>query len=523
MRKLLLAVACFFSLVLCLQVGAAQAAETPIRLYLDNKKLNPEVPPRIVNDNTLVPVRIISEELGAKVSWNEREQKVTVERNGLVIQLFISKKEASVNGSVRQLEVAPVLDGGSTLLPVRFVSENLGVRVQWDELTQSVFLFDTGNSIPVDNGSDDDSPTVPAGATPTPKPGSTATPDRGSSETAKPSATPTPKPSSSAAATVKPSPGVSATPKPTDNGNSNDNGGTGSNSGSKQAEIKQIAWDKGVLRVIADGGDLKPKISRLADPERLIIDIPNAVLAKTVNGKPAVQNGEVLVQDTAVSKIRYALFQDNPAIVRIVVDLNQKIAYNLLESGSSKELALSLHSIKYRVVLDAGHGGKDPGAQTTKGHNEKDFNLSVVLKLAKILSADPLLDVQLTRQDDTFVELDDRASFANDLGADVFVSVHANKFTKETVAGTETYYSRDESQSFADVLHRHIVAATGFTDRNVRKNDLRVTKKTVMPAVLCEIGYLSNAAEEQALFSESLQNKAAAAIAAGIKEYLQIQ
>lgn len=539
MRKLFLTIACSLVAFLLFAVDTGHAADKQVRLYLNRTEMKSDVPARIVNGNTLVPVRIISEGIGAEVNWSPNEQKVTVEKNGLNIQLTINKTAATVNGVRHDLEVAPVLDSGTTLLPVRFVTENLGLGVQWDQLTASVFLFDSANSLPV-SGSDGSKPSVPAGATPTPKPSAKPTPN--------PSATPSPGQTKTPQTPASPTPGTNGTVKP----------GNGSAGGSgKLPEISGITISDNTLKVQADNGVLKPSISRLANPDRLVIDIPNAALASAVNSKAAVQNGEIAVNHDTAVKIRYSLYQDNPSTVRIVVDLKQKIEYTLLESKNPGELAVFLgpssaippganpagntggnpggspngnpqdHSPgkegKYVVVLDAGHGDHDPGASSkSSGRKEKDFNLAMILKVAQALKSDPLLNVRLTRQDDTFVELDDRVSFANGLQADVFVSVHANSYNNESVTGTETYYSRDESKALADVLHKHITAATTFSNRSVRKNDLRVTKNTVMPAVLCEIGYISNPQDEAAMFDEAFQTRVAESIAAGIREYLQI-
>jgi N-acetylmuramoyl-L-alanine amidase len=521
MRKLVVTIASVLVMFFLFSVGTSHAADGQVRLYLNRTELIPEVPARIVEGNTLVPVRIISEEIGADVSWNQKEQMVTIEKNGLKIQLTINKTMASVNGIRHDLEVPPVLENGTTLLPVRFVTEKLGLVVQYDQLSAAVFLFEGGDSIPVNGGSGSEPSSVPAGATPkptptpasTPKPTPTVTPTPGASGSPAVSASPTGKPSGT------PAPNASSTPKP---GGSTATPEDGKGDGSIPA-ISHISLEGDVLKVTADGSKLMPVISRLANPERLIIDIPDAALAQTVNGKPAVQNGEIAVNHELAGKIRYALFMDKPSTVRIVVDLKQKIDYTLLESKNPGELSLSLKTKKFLVVLDAGHGDKDPGAISAKGRQEKDFNLSMILKLAKALEKDPLIQISLTRQDDTFLELDDRVKLANEQQADLFVSIHGNSFKTNTgISGTETYYSREDSKGLADVLHRHILEAAGFKDRNVRKNDLRVTKNTVMPAVLCEIGYMSNPQEELALFDEALQTRVAEAIAAGIREYLQI-
>ncbi|MCL6457034.1 MAG: N-acetylmuramoyl-L-alanine amidase, partial [Gorillibacterium sp.] len=127
----------------------------------------------------------------------------------------------------------------------------------------------------------------------------------------------------------------------------------------------------------------------------------------------------------------------------------------------------------------------------------------------------------MTRSDDTFVTLDNRAAIANNLKADVFLAIHCNSFSS-TSTGTQTYYYNSYSKSLADIIHKHLVKATGFRDDKVRKEDFRVINKTKMPAVLVEIGYLSNKTEEALMFTASFQDKVAASIVAGIKEYLKI-
>ncbi len=500
--------------------GTSYAADNQVRLFLNRTELLPEVPPRIVNDLTLVPVRIISEELGAEVSWNQEKQQVTIKRDGALLQLAINNPVASVNGAAFKLETAPILDSGNTLLPVRFVTENLGMDVQWDNLTRSVFLFDKSSSIPVSGGQTSEPPKAgasnPPPATATPSPAATPKPSPSASSSASimPSATPSSKPSSTSMPTL---PGSTAAPGATP--------GTSPSTGPDNvvSVIQSISFTDGHMTIKADRAVPQPVFTHLSNPSRLVIDLPGARLAQTVNGKAVGQVNELAISAEFSERIRFSQFQDQPPTVRIVVDLKQKIDYTLLEGRNPAELTIAMKGYTFLVVLDAGHGDGDPGAiSKITGRKEKDFNLSMVLKIAKALENIPNLQVKLTRQDDTFVELNERADFANRLNADVFVSIHANSFNKDTVSGTETYYSRDESRALADILHSRTLPATGFNDRGVRKNDLRVTLRTVMPAVLCEIGYLSSPEEEAALFTEKLQLQTAEAIAAGIREYLQI-
>jgi N-acetylmuramoyl-L-alanine amidase len=208
--------------------------------------------------------------------------------------------------------------------------------------------------------------------------------------------------------------------------------------------------------------------------------------------------------------------------VRVVIDLKQKNSYELVEDKENHVVIIMQKvASSYTVVIDAGHGGKDTGAISVNKRLEKDFNLAMVLKIQQLLSKEPLIKVVLTRDDDTFVELDDRAAIANNLEASLFVSIHGNSYAK-TSKGTETYYYREASLAFAQTMHPHVVEATGFADKKVKKDDFRVINKTKMPAILLEIGYLSNPIEDTEMYKEDFQNRVAASIVAGIKEYLHI-
>lgn len=477
-------------------------------LFLNDKQLKPEVAPKITDGTTMVPVRIITEELGAKVEWYEPEFKVTVKKDSLNMVLYIDKKETMVNGKPYMLESAPVIEKGNTLLPVRFISENMGLKVLWDDLTRTVTLLQQTEASP--------SPSVQ----PTPTPTASAAP------TLPVSAAPTPTPTASPtpSAPVSPKPASSSTPAPTSSVSptpSSSSSVVKPSASPGTPQLTEVALEGNILRV-KTGASTVPSFLELSNPERLVMDLPGAVLSKKVNGAPAVQNGTIPFEHPLIKSVRYSLFSDNPNTVRIVVDLKQKIEYNLLESGKPGEISLSLAPYRYKLVLDAGHGAHDPGAISVKGRQEKDFNLALVLKIAQLLEKEEQIETILTRSGDTFLTPEERAVFANERKSDLFISVHANKYTKSSVRGVETYWWKSDSKEAGAIFHRNIVAATGFPDRGLKQNDFKVVKLTEKPAVLLEIGYLSNAAEEQALFTESLQDKVAASIVAGIKEYLQI-
>ncbi|QOS98681.1 N-acetylmuramoyl-L-alanine amidase [Brevibacterium sp. JNUCC-42] len=176
----------------------------------------------------------------------------------------------------------------------------------------------------------------------------------------------------------------------------------------------------------------------------------------------------------------------------------------------------------YKIVIDPGHGGKDHGAESVSGQAEKDFTLQLARKVKELLEQDLRMKVYLTRSDDSFLSSIDRKrpEFSNQMGADLFLSIHGNTYTDSTVSGTETYYYRPESLPFAESIHKHVIEATGFRDRGVKKEDFFVVKDTEMPAVLLEVGYLTNPMEEQKLLKEDFQYRIATSIIEGIQDCL---
>ena len=228
---------------------------------------------------------------------------------------------------------------------------------------------------------------------------------------------------------------------------------------------------------------------------------------------------------------------------------------------------------KFKVVIDAGHGGHDIGAPG-RNTNEKSINLGVAKKLAKELRAMDGFEVVMTRDDDTFVTLIGRAQKANQVGGDLFVSVHTNSLDRKaknakTVRGTSVYtlgLSRsddnlavamrensvmtlepdytttyqgfdpnsaesyiifemdqnlhlDQSISAASYIQEELVRSASRRDRGVRQGPFSVLRNTSMPAVLIELDFICNPTQESYMASEKGQNQLASAIADGIAAY----
>ncbi|MEG3438571.1 N-acetylmuramoyl-L-alanine amidase [Pannus brasiliensis CCIBt3594] len=172
------------------------------------------------------------------------------------------------------------------------------------------------------------------------------------------------------------------------------------------------------------------------------------------------------------------------------------------------------------VVIDPGHGGKDPGAIGIGGLQEKDVILPISLEVSRILQQQGI-DVRLTRDSDFFVTLQGRTDMANRIDADLFVSIHANSMGKgrEEVSGLEVYYFGDRRLS--DTIHRNIIRSVDIRDRGVRRARFYVLRTSNMPSTLVEVGFVTGAIDAANLQQSSYQRQMAAAIARGIVEYIQ--
>lgn len=218
---------------------------------------------------------------------------------------------------------------------------------------------------------------------------------------------------------------------------------------------------------------------------------------------------------------------------------------------------------KYReIMIDAGHGGKDPGAQGLSGTVEKDIVFDIARRL-KINLENMGFHVDMTRDSDEFISLQERTEIATRSKADLFVSIHANASKSRKTKGLEIYYSRtpdresdltqhnlnermllghldipgnktipqrivadmmytnklQESSGVADLVISKTAQNISAINRGSRTCGFFVVKNTLIPAVLFEVGYISNAAEAKLLKTEEYRQKIADAIAESIKEY----
>ena len=175
----------------------------------------------------------------------------------------------------------------------------------------------------------------------------------------------------------------------------------------------------------------------------------------------------------------------------------------------------------YKVFIDAGHGGSDPGALGF-GYRESDLNLQIAKKVESILKSRGI-DVKMSRTSDIYHSLSERADMANDYGADAFVSIHQNSASSKSANGVETYYNKnkEEYKPLSNDIQNQLISQTNATNRGVKSAEFAVLVRSNMISSLVECGFISNESEVKKLSDSAYQDKLAIGIADGIENYLK--
>jgi N-acetylmuramoyl-L-alanine amidase len=189
------------------------------------------------------------------------------------------------------------------------------------------------------------------------------------------------------------------------------------------------------------------------------------------------------------------------------------------------------------IIIDAGHGGEDPGA-VANGIVEKDINLEIALSLSEMLSAFGYKTV-LTRNDDTllykagqenkkkYYDVRNREEIANSYENAVFVSIHMNKFPQENCKGLQTFYSENnpESKELANLIQSNAKLLQTNNTRQIKSGNstIYLMKNLFMPSVLVECGFISNPSEAQLLADDKYKESLAFSLSCSISEFLEIK
>lgn len=256
----------------------------------------------------------------------------------------------------------------------------------------------------------------------------------------------------------------------------------------------------------------------IQSPPRLVLDFAGAVYSEATK--------YIDVKIGGVRQIRVGQFAQNPPVVRVVVEMSRQMDYRILKQGDGDKYYIQMLSgklSKAAIMLDAGHGGSDTGAIGVTNCYEKDIVLGTAQQLQRKLENMGYEAVQ-TRDDDSFMSLGARADYANDVLPIIFVSLHANSIKNPEFTGVMTFHyeGSSEGRKLASAIQRYLLSSTGAVDRGVRTANFFVLRETVVPAVLVEIGFLTNSIEEYKLRDPAYQKRIVDGIAAGIDEYMRV-
>ncbi|GGF07141.1 putative N-acetylmuramoyl-L-alanine amidase YrvJ [Halobacillus andaensis] len=173
------------------------------------------------------------------------------------------------------------------------------------------------------------------------------------------------------------------------------------------------------------------------------------------------------------------------------------------------------------IVVDAGHGGFDPGAIGRSGTYEKTLTLQTAQKLKSTLERNGA-DVVMTRANDSYLSLSARTALSNASKGDAFISVHYNSVPQSIRAtGINTYFYSSTTRKLASNVQSGVTQATGLRDRGIRHGDFHVIRYNKKPSIMVELGFISDASEEKTVKSSSYQNKASQGITNGLIQYFK--
>jgi len=233
--------------------------------------------------------------------------------------------------------------------------------------------------------------------------------------------------------------------------------------------------------------------------------------------------GEIIIADPLVNSLS---LNHTAAGTQLVFNGNQIFTLDVQQHAEYYSIQIMHPRQRYQriVVIDPGHGGRDPGA-VRYGIRESDLVLQITHKLLQLIEADENIRAYTTRNTDVFVSLEDRARMANNVG-DMFVSIHINAARNTTAYGIETYHRPNAHDNFraltsrnlADIMHRHKLVNLGSNDRGVRTANFAVLRYSTVPSVLLELGFLSNAQDRARMTTPEFQWQAARAIYAAMLE-----
>lgn len=495
-------------------------ADSEITLYLDGEKIDCDPAPVIVNNRTMIPVRAVYEKMGAKVSWDDETRTVTVTYKDIKIEMKIGSDVATVNGIGMKLDSPAIIKNDRTMIPLRFVGEAVGSYVLWEDKTRSVHIT-SPEEVPlviIENvvfrkKADHDSLTM----------------------------------TSSGKAAVS----IMKLKEPDrlvfDIQNSS-------------LAVKNASYEGGAVSVLRYGGHdnfVRIVAENPKTPRYIFTDVNGVTELKLYGEKGNFdylgmseyrlifkegsyisykEKSGMKLKFTSNEKLIDEVYKIGDALIDTVTTENGEITVSLKKAADftitentvvfsvKEEVKNEVDNETGIVVLDAGHGGKDPGSLgydedgKTILATEKDMNLTITLMVYEMLMNQGV-NVILTRKDDTYIGLVERAEIANKHKAELFVSIHNNSIPDPEYKGSMVLYSLKSKggRTLASNILKEMTKSAKTENKGLRDGtNMAVIRNTAMPAVIVECGCLTNAEELENLMDIDFLYSLAEGITEGI-------
>lgn len=457
----------FLISILCISVNCL--ASEDIKLKLNGENIKMDVPPVMENDRVLIPVRVLFEKLGGEVSWFPDTQRVVIDYDEKRIILGIGRKTAFVGGKEHTLDAPAKITDGRTLIPVRFVSENLGLIVDWEDSTKTVLITTKPtNKYELKNVAvtyDEDYIIVIM-----------------------------------------------------------------SGVGEIKAEYLKLTAPN---RMIFDFKDCTVDVSKkeiLVNDENLTkvrVGQYNSTTARVVfDVSDFVSHKINYTTENCIIKIRKTVPEKEEPVVPDETDKetdgDEDIKEDIIAIDKSykSQYKLSDESLKDKlVILDPGHGGSEVGAVVKyngKDIYEKDINIKIANYVNTYLKNSGV-STYMTREGDTAVGLYQRPKIANNKNGYIFLSIHNNAVASGASAnGVQVYYSESEpsfdnmkNREWAQVFYDEI-ASVGLKKAGlIDNNKYVVINQTNMPAAILECAFVTNPNDLEKLMNDEFLKKLA--------------
>lgn len=538
MRKMFLCAIIFFFAPI-INVFAEQQN---IKLIIDGNEIkNLSASPAIINDSVVVPIRDVLEKFNAVLDWKQDSRELFITKDDTIVLLKVDNKIANVNGEEKTLIASPTIINNKLMVPVRFVSETFGFDVKWENYsviistkqipqtsTNENLLLDENNSlaqiisIDIENGKyiiNADSKL--SKVTKNILDGNRLFIDISNSELKLEKneiAVQDSVVSKIRAAQNQISP-VKITRIVFDMYNNYPFNASISNdkhsiivcfNNEIKSDLKNISCNNQTIILKKDSYDI--------DIENIVENDDYCNKKYELKFSSDIENifgsGKYFIQNQFFSSIE--IKNDT-----LTINENKILAYEISQDNENIYIKAVTPKEKYKnvLIIDAGHGGTDPGT-INNSVMEKDLTFSIVKKTIELFKDNKNIKVYSTRLSDIKIPLEQRINIANEIG-DLFISIHINSAGEnKTVNGTEVYYYQDKfdeqkrfsSKILAQTLLNNLITNLNSVNRKVKTQPYVVLKKANIPAALCEVGFISNPDEFKNLCDENYQLNAAKAV-----------